>query len=111
MKKFLLGMGLGVAISGCFMGFIAVFGQNARALFASSANALGGQEDTVEAGSAGSSFRAQRKAIRNFGANSADEAPAAPGQAYFADKEEARKQVARTGMLAALKPAAKGGGG
>ena len=53
---------------------ITIFGQNLRALFAASANALGGEEskaNVIEAGSAGSSFKAKRKAIQNFGSNNA----------------------------------------
>ncbi|MGC4116410.1 MAG: hypothetical protein QM765_31075 [Myxococcales bacterium] len=52
---------------------ITIFGQNLRALFAASANALGGEQDDANvssAGSAGSSFSAKRKAIQNFGTNS-----------------------------------------
>ncbi len=46
------------------------FGQNLRALFAASANALGGQEASSQvayAGSAGHAFAFKRKAIQNFG--------------------------------------------
>jgi len=51
---------------------ITFFGQNLRALFAASANALGGDESNANvsnAGSAGSQGQAHRKAIRNFGSN------------------------------------------
>ena len=55
---------------------ITIFGQNLRALFAASANALGGEEanaNVSNAGSAGSSSAAKRKAIQNFGSNSSGE--------------------------------------
>ncbi len=55
---------------------ITIFGQNLRALFAASANALGGEEanaNVSNAGSAGSSFSSKRKAIQNFGSNSQGE--------------------------------------
>ena len=51
---------------------ITFFGQNLRALFAASANALGGEEadaNVTSAGSAGKAFSAKRKAIQNFGSN------------------------------------------
>ena len=51
---------------------ITFFGQNLRALFAASANALGGEESNANvsnAGTAGSKGKAARKAIRNFGSN------------------------------------------
>ena len=50
---------------------ITFFGQNLRALFAASANALGGSEDTsvASAGSMGSSQSVKRKNIANFGTN------------------------------------------
>ena len=53
---------------------ITFFGQNLRALFAASANALGGDESNANvsnAGSAGSTSKAHRKAIKNFGTNTA----------------------------------------
>ena len=52
---------------------ITIFGQNLRALFAASSNALGGEEanaNVSNAGSAGSNAAAKRKAIANFGTNS-----------------------------------------
>jgi len=55
---------------------ITIFGQNLRALFAASSNALGGEEanaNVSNAGSAGSTFSSKRKAIQNFGSNSTGE--------------------------------------
>jgi Flp pilus assembly pilin Flp len=55
---------------------ITIFGQNLRALFAASSNALGGEEanaNVSNAGSAGSSFSSKRKAIQNFGSNGSGE--------------------------------------
>ena len=54
---------------------ITFFGQNLRALFSASANALGGNEanaNVAAAGSAGSANVVSRKAIRNFGSNAAN---------------------------------------
>ena len=51
---------------------ITFFGQNLRALFAASANALGGEEANANVSAAGggrSGVQVQRKAIRNFGSN------------------------------------------
>ncbi|HEY3451091.1 MAG TPA: VWA domain-containing protein [Myxococcales bacterium] len=55
---------------------ITVFGQNLRALFSASSQALGGDEanaNVSNAGSAGVSFSSKRKAIQNFGSNSSGE--------------------------------------
>ncbi|MGC4122632.1 MAG: VWA domain-containing protein [Myxococcales bacterium] len=49
---------------------VTVFGQNFRALFSASANALGGEDTNANVGSAGSAFTSKRKAIRNFGSSS-----------------------------------------
>ena len=51
---------------------ITYFGQNLRALFSASANALGGEEANANisnAGSVGSNIQAARKGIQNFGCN------------------------------------------
>jgi Flp pilus assembly pilin Flp len=49
------------------------YGQNLRALFAASSNALGGSEDTsvTSAGSMGSTGATFRKNLSNFGTNKA----------------------------------------
>jgi pilus assembly protein Flp/PilA len=51
---------------------ITFFGQNLRALFAASANALGGEEANANVNAAGggrTGVQVQRKAIKNFGSN------------------------------------------
>jgi Flp pilus assembly pilin Flp len=52
---------------------ITLFGQNLRALFAASSNALGGSEDTSvsSAGSGNSNIAAARRNLSNFGTNKA----------------------------------------
>lgn len=52
------------------IGVITIFGQNLRALFATSANALGGAEitDIVKSGG-GIQSTAERKNVSNFGSN------------------------------------------
>lgn len=53
---------------------ITFFGQNLRALFAASANALGGEEANANVSASGggrTGVQVQRKAIRNFGSNNA----------------------------------------
>ena len=52
---------------------ITIFGQNLRAMFAASAQALGGNEanaNVSQAGTAGSSVKTSRKTVANFGSNS-----------------------------------------
>jgi len=51
---------------------ITFFGQNLRALFAASSNALGGEEANANVSAAGggrTGVQVQRKAIKNFGSN------------------------------------------
>ena len=51
---------------------ITFFGQNLRALFAASANALGGEEANANVGNSGggrTGVSVSRKAIKNFGSN------------------------------------------
>ncbi|MBI5549760.1 MAG: hypothetical protein HY901_38220 [Deltaproteobacteria bacterium] len=55
---------------------ITFFGQNLRALFAASANALGGEEqdaNVTKAGGGRTGVEVKRKAIQNFGSNGEDE--------------------------------------
>ena len=51
---------------------ITFFGQNLRALFSASANALGGEEANANVSAAGggrTGVKVERKAIKNFGSN------------------------------------------
>ena len=58
-----------IAIAAILM--ITFYGQNLRALFASSSNAMGGSDDTSvsSAGSSSSNITAVRRNINNFGSN------------------------------------------
>ena len=51
------------------IGIISVFGQNLRALFATSANVLGGNNNATvtQGGSAGTSTSVRKRMINNFG--------------------------------------------
>ncbi|MGC4115628.1 MAG: hypothetical protein QM765_13695 [Myxococcales bacterium] len=52
---------------------ITLYGQQLRALFAASANAMGGQEMNANAAAAGGGYKrsaAERKGVANFGTNS-----------------------------------------
>ncbi|MGC4113334.1 MAG: von Willebrand factor type A domain-containing protein [Myxococcales bacterium] len=81
-----------------------VFGQNIRALFAASSNALGGSSyenaNVSNAGSAGYNFASKRKAIQNFGSNGYVARPPTPSLVPSRDSSgESYAHVAESSFL------------
>ncbi|MBI5547896.1 MAG: hypothetical protein HY901_28770 [Deltaproteobacteria bacterium] len=111
MKRFLAGMVTG-ALTIVVLGAMVFLVASARPMLAASANALGGQEEeaSVEMDGKGGGGRAEgfkRKAIRSFGANSADEAPPAPPARMLATSMASPKPAPAQEAMADKKMLAK----